>query len=70
MLVYTVFASSFSVWVLVSFFNEIPQELDEAAYIDGCGLFQTFLRVILPISLPRIITVFVISFTLSWGEFL
>jgi len=69
-LVYTVFTSSFGVWVLVSFFNDIPKELDEAAYIDGCGPFQTFLRVILPISLPGIIAVFVLSFTLSWSEFL
>ena len=69
-LVYMVFTTSFGVWVLVSFFNEIPKELDEAAYIDGCGPFQTFLRVILPISLPGIIAVFILSFTLCWGEFL
>ncbi len=69
-LVYTVFTSSFGVWVLVAFFNDIPRELDEAAYIDGCTPFQAFMRVILPISLPGIVAVFVLSFTLSWGEFL
>lgn len=69
-LVYTVFTSSFGVWVLVSFFNDIPRELDEAAYIDGCDPFQAFVRIILPISLPGIIAIFVISFAFSWGEFL
>jgi len=69
-LVYTVFTSSFGVWVLVSFFNDIPRELDESAYIDGCTPSQAFIKVILPISLPGIIAVFIISFTLCWGEFL
>jgi multiple sugar transport system permease protein len=69
-LVYTVFTSSFGVWVLVSFFNDIPRELDESAYIDGCTPFQAFTKIVLPISLPGIVAVFIISFTLSWGEFL
>jgi len=69
-LVYTVFTSSLGTWVLISFFNKIPKELDEAAYIDGCSPFKAFLKIILPVSLSGIVSVFILSLMFSWSEFL
>lgn len=59
-----------AVWMLTSFFNEIPRELDEAARLDGASLFQTLRRVILPTSLPGLVGTGLILFIFSWNEFL
>jgi multiple sugar transport system permease protein len=69
-IIYLVFATSFSTWVLIAFFNDIPRELDEAALVEGAGPFQTFLRVILPLSLPGVAAVFTLSLLNAWSEFL
>ncbi|ABQ46664.1 binding-protein-dependent transport systems inner membrane component [Thermotoga petrophila RKU-10] len=58
------------VWLLISFFREIPREIDEAAYVDGATPFQTFFYVILPLSAPGLAAVAVLSLIQSWGEFL
>lgn len=50
------------------FFLAIPKELEQAAILDGCGYFRIFWQIFLPLSLPVIITVFVISFTATWGD--
>lgn len=52
------------------FFKGIPKELDEAAYIDGCGNTRLFLNVILPLAKPAIATVFIIDFLNTWNEFM
>lgn len=56
------------VWVMRGFFRGVPRELDEAALIDGCSPFQAFLRVVLPIARPGLISVTVLSLVLSWNE--
>jgi len=58
------------VWLLISFFREIPREIDEAAYVDGASTFQTFFYVIFPLSAPGLAAVAVLSLIQSWGEFL
>jgi multiple sugar transport system permease protein len=58
------------VWLLISFFREIPREIDEAAYVDGATPFQTFFYVVLPLSAPGLAAVAVLSLIQSWGEFL
>ncbi len=50
------------------FFLGIPKELEQAAVMDGCGYFRIFWQIFLPLSLPVIVTVFVISFTATWGD--
>ncbi len=65
-----VFTIPFSVWILLTFFNEIPRELDEAAYVDGANTWQTFRRVVLPLSVPGLAAVATLAFIQSWGEFL
>ena len=60
----------FSVWILKSFFDAIPSDLDEAAYIDGCSTVGTFLKVLLPLTVPGIVAVSVITFFSCWNEFI
>lgn len=50
------------------FFLAIPKELEQAAIIDGCGYFRIFWQIFLPLSIPVLVTVFVISFTATWGD--
>lgn len=59
----------FSVWILKSFYDSIPKELDEAAMIDGCSAFQTFRKILLPLTIPGIIATAVITFFTCWNEF-
>ena len=56
--------------MLRGFFRAIPMELDEAAYIDGYGDFQKFVKVILPLSMPAIATLVIFDFMATWNEFL
>lgn len=69
-LAYTSFALPFSIIMLRDFISTIPEELDEAAKIDGCGPFKTFFKIILPPSLPGLIATGVYTFILAWNEFL
>jgi ABC-type glycerol-3-phosphate transport system permease component len=60
----------FTIMVLVSFINQIPGEIEEAAYIDGANTLQIILRVVLPLLRPALFTMFVINFIIGWNEFL
>jgi ABC-type glycerol-3-phosphate transport system permease component len=60
----------FTIWMLRSFFVSIPQELDEAALVDGCTRFQAFRRVIIPVMWPGVITAGLFSFLLAYNDFL
>ncbi|WP_261305207.1 carbohydrate ABC transporter permease [Paenibacillus andongensis] len=69
-LVYTSINIPFVIWMMIGFFDNLPKELDESGRVDGCGMFGTFIRIILPISLPGIATTAIFSFMLSWNDFL
>lgn len=60
----------FSVFVLVSYFESLPDELDKAARVDGCSRLQTLTHVFLPLALPSLVAVILFSFLASWNEFL
>ncbi len=60
----------FIVWVMVPFFENIPHELHEAATVDGATVMQTFLKVILPLSGPGIVTCSILAFVFSWNNFM
>ena len=60
----------FTIWMLRSFFHNIPRELDEAARVDGCTHFQAFRRVIMPVMWPGVITAGLFSFLLAYNDFL
>ncbi|WP_349368440.1 carbohydrate ABC transporter permease [Salinarimonas sp.] len=60
----------FTIWMLRSFFMNIPAELDEAARVDGCSHFEAFWRVIMPVMWPGVITTGLFSFLLAYNDFL
>jgi multiple sugar transport system permease protein len=60
----------FTIWMLRSFFMEIPSDLEEAAMIDGAGRFQAFINVIIPLMWPGIISTALFSLLLAYNEFL
>lgn len=69
-IVYLTFNLPFVIWVLRGFFDEIPVDVEKAARIDGCTRMQVLLKVLLPLSKPALISGGIISFLLSWNEFL
>jgi multiple sugar transport system permease protein len=68
--VYTAVNTPFATFLMKSFFDAIPRELDEAAMIDGCTRFQALLRVILPLTLPGVAATLGFVFTGAWSELL
>jgi multiple sugar transport system permease protein len=68
-LVYIAILMPLSTWMLKGFFDGIPQTLDEAAMIDGATRWRAFTRVVLPVALPGLTAVFVITALLAWAEF-
>jgi multiple sugar transport system permease protein len=68
--VYPTFTIPFCTWLMMGFFKTVPQEMEEAARVDGCGYLGSFLRVVLPVSLPGVLTAVIFAFTLSMQDFL
>lgn len=69
-LIYPTFTVPFCTWLLMSFFKSIPRDIEEQALIDGCSRFGAFIKIILPLSVPGIITVVVFAFTLVANEYI
>ena len=69
-LVYPSFTIPFATWLMMGFFKTIPRELEDAAMIDGCSRFAALRRIVLPISLPGILTVVIFTFSLCFNEFI
>lgn len=67
---YMLFTLPFTVWVLTSFFRTLPQELEEAAYVDGANPFQTFYKIMLPLAAPGMVTTGLLAAIAAWNEFL
>ncbi len=59
----------FTLWMLTSFFRNIPQDLDESAMVDGCTRFQAFRHVIIPVMWPGVVTAGLFSFLLAYNDF-
>lgn len=68
-LVYTAFAIPYCTWTMKGYFDTIPVSIDEAALIDGCGRFRTFFSVVLPLTLPGLLSTTLFSFIQGWNEF-
>jgi len=64
------FNLAFAVWILRAFFAAIPREIEEAAAVDGCGRFRTLARVVLPLSLPALVTAVIFAFIAAWNEYI
>jgi multiple sugar transport system permease protein len=69
-LVYPSFTVPFATWLLMGFFKTIPQELEDAALVDGASRLKALYRIVLPISLPGILTVVIFAFSLCVNEFI
>jgi len=59
-----------SLWILVSYFRQVPRELDRAAMVDGCSHWQTLWRVIFPVVLPALFSTAILAFIFAFNEFL
>ena len=68
-LIYVAINIPFTVWLMDGFFRQIPKELDEAAYIDGCGYWSAFWRVDMPLSLPGMAAAGIFAFLAAWNEY-
>jgi multiple sugar transport system permease protein len=69
-LIYTAFSLPFAVWMLKGFLAEVPQEVEEAAFVDGASRWRAFFQILLPMLSPGLLAAAVITFALSWSEFL
>jgi len=67
---YTAGALPFSVLLIVAFMKAIPSEMEEAAIVDGLGVIRSFILIILPLTMPALVTVFIINLLGNWNEYL
>lgn len=65
---YIAFGLPMAIYLFISFMESLPREMEEAAAIDGCGIYQMFFRIILPLIRPAIATVSIFTFISSWNE--
>jgi multiple sugar transport system permease protein len=68
-LLYTLMVLPIVIWVMRDQFDTIPQELEQAALVDGCSIWGAFFRIILPIALPGMVAAFILSVVLCWNEY-
>lgn len=69
-LTYPTFLIPFCTWLLMGYFRSIPYELEECALIDGATRWQILIKIILPVSVPGLISAGIFAFTLSWNEYI
>jgi multiple sugar transport system permease protein len=68
-LAYVTFSLPFALWLLIAYFETIPREIDEAARVDGATHLDVFVRIILPLAAPGIVTASIFAFLSAWNEF-
>lgn len=67
---YPIFTLPFTVWVLTAFFQGLPAEIEQAALVDGASPFQTFWRILVPLTAPALVTTGLLAFIAAWNEYL
>ena len=70
MLAYSTFALLFAIWLMMGYYASIPKELEDAGLIDGCNRFQVFWRIVLPLTKPALMAIFLFGVTNAWNEYL
>jgi multiple sugar transport system permease protein len=68
-LAHLVITIPFGVWIMIGFIEDIPKDLEEAAWIDGCSRAQAFVKVILPLATPGMVATSILCFIFSWNNF-
>lgn len=69
-LAYLSFTLPFTIWMLISFFEAIPEDMEEAALVDGANRAQSLFKIVLPLAAPGIASTGILSFLFSWNEFM
>ena len=69
-LIYAAFHIAFSVWMLSAYFSAIPQDIEEAAWIDGCGRLQAVWHMFIPLAMPAIAVSAIVAFVAGWNEYI
>ena len=69
-ILYIIINLPFAVWMIKSFIDEIPKEIDESAYVDGCSTTGVIIKIIMPLIRPGILATLVFCFIMAWNEFL
>lgn len=69
-IVYTFMNLPLTIWLLRGFFSDLPQEIEEASFVDGAGRFRTFIDITLPLTVPGLIATGLLCFIFAWNEFL
>jgi N,N'-diacetylchitobiose transport system permease protein len=67
---YLILVLPYTVWMLRGFIVNVPKELDEAALVDGCSRWQTFYKIILPLTAPGLVAASIYGFIQTWNEFI
>lgn len=67
---YLTFAMPLTIWLLVGYFRQLPADVEEAAAMDGAGLFRTLIEIVAPLAWPGIATTAILTFVYCWNEFL
>ena len=70
MVAYSTFALPFAIWLMMGYYASIPRELEDAGLIDGCNRFQVFWRIVLPLTKPALMAIFLFGVTNAWHEYL
>lgn len=65
---YIAFALPMAIFFMIGFFETLPKELEESAFLDGCGIFRTFFSIMLPLVKPALATISVFTFLATWNE--
>lgn len=68
-IIYAAFNIAFTIWMLQSYFNSIPRDLEEAAWMDGASHLTSLVRIFLPLAVPAIVVTAIFTFINSWNEF-
>jgi len=68
-LIYLTFNLALVIWMMQTFFDSVPPALEEAAWIDGCSIWEAFFRIALPLAAPGLAATAVLCFILSWNDF-
>jgi trehalose/maltose transport system permease protein len=67
---YLIFTMPFTIWVMTQYFRSLPKELEEAAYVDGASPLKVFWDILLPLTLPGMVSTGLLAFIAAWNEFL
>ncbi|MBV8587061.1 MAG: carbohydrate ABC transporter permease [Verrucomicrobia bacterium] len=69
-LTYLIFTMPFTIWVMTQYFRSLPRELEEAAYVDGASPLKVFWKILLPLTMPGLVSTGLLAFIAAWNEFL